>query len=62
MIISADPSKLLNKRSELISKCRHENKFYVENYKTSNNDDSQMNSAGTSSRRVSLETNANSVT
>ena len=62
MIISADPSKLLNKRSELISKCRHENKFYVKNYKTSNNDDSQMNSAGTSSRRVSLETNVNSVT
>ena len=39
MIISADPSKLL-RRSELISKCRHENKFYVKNYKTSNNDDS----------------------
>ena len=25
--------KLLNKRSELISKCRHENKYYLSNYK-----------------------------
>ena len=39
LIISGDPTKLLNKRSELISKCRHENKFYLNNYKTSNIDD-----------------------
>lgn len=32
-IINADKSSLLNKRSELISKCRHENKYYVKNYK-----------------------------
>ena len=56
-IISGDPSKLLNKRSELISKCRHENKFYVKNYKTSIKDDHQLNSAGTNSRRVFLENN-----
>jgi hypothetical protein len=28
-IINADKQNLLNKRSELISKCRHENKFYL---------------------------------
>jgi hypothetical protein len=28
-IIKADKASLLNKRSELISKCRHENKFYL---------------------------------
>ena len=61
LIISGNPSKLFNKRSELISKCRHENKFYVKNYKTSIKDDHQMNSAGTNnSRRVSLENNDNS--
>ena len=27
------PLNLINKRSELISKCRHENKFYLTNYK-----------------------------
>ena len=32
-IVNADKRKLLNKRSELISKCRHENKFYACNYK-----------------------------
>ena len=32
MIITADKSKLLNKRSEIISKCRHENKFYLSNF------------------------------
>ena len=32
-IPKVDKSSLLNKRSELISKCRHENKFYVKNYK-----------------------------
>ncbi len=31
-ILSADKSRLLNKRSELISKCRHENKFYLSNF------------------------------
>ena len=30
-ILSADRSTLLNKRSELITKCRHENKFYAAN-------------------------------
>ncbi len=32
-IINADKGKLLNKISELISKCRHEDKFYASNYK-----------------------------
>ena len=27
-----DKEKLLNKRNELISKCRHENKYYLLNY------------------------------
>ena len=31
MIITANPNRILNKRSELISKCRHENKFYLRN-------------------------------
>jgi len=30
-IITANHNQLLNKRSELISKCRHENKFYLRN-------------------------------
>ena len=34
-IINADETNSINKRSELISKCRHENKFYLRNYKTS---------------------------
>ena len=32
-ILTADKSMLLNKRSELITKCRHENKFYTANQK-----------------------------
>ena len=32
-ILKADRSSLLNRRSELISKCRHDNKFYIMNYK-----------------------------
>ena len=32
MIISADKSTLLNKRSELISKWRHQTKFYLSNF------------------------------
>ena len=32
MIISADKSTLLNKRSEIVSKCRHQNKFYLSNF------------------------------
>ena len=32
-ILSADNSTLLNKRSELITKCRHENKVYAANQK-----------------------------
>ena len=29
-----NPNKLLNKRSELVSKCRHVNKFLLSNYKS----------------------------
>ena len=32
-IMKANKSSLLNKRSELISKCRHENKYYLTNFK-----------------------------
>ena len=32
-ILNADKRLLLNKKSELISKCRHQNKFYVKNTK-----------------------------
>ena len=32
MILSADKSTLLNKRSEIISKCRHQNKFCLSNF------------------------------
>ena len=32
-ISKADKTHLLNKRSELISKCRHENKYYLINFK-----------------------------
>ena len=35
-ILNADKSSLLNKRSELISKCRHENKFYLINFNSNN--------------------------
>ena len=31
-IINADKNNLLNKRTELVSKCRHENKFYIMNF------------------------------
>ena len=31
-IITSNDTNLLNKRSELISKCRHENKFYIKKY------------------------------
>ena len=31
MIITANPDRILNKRFKLISKCRHENKFYLRN-------------------------------
>ena len=37
MIITANPGRILNKRSELISKCRHENKFYLRNNWLKNN-------------------------
>ena len=33
-IIKTDKTNLLNKRSELISKCRHENKYYLMNFKS----------------------------
>ena len=42
---SGDSKNMLNKRSELISKCRHENKFYLNNYKTSNKDEPKKCSA-----------------
>ena len=32
-ILKADKQSLLNKSSELLSKCRHRNKFYASNYK-----------------------------
>ena len=32
-ILTADKQSLLDRRSELISKCRHENKFYAGNLK-----------------------------
>ena len=32
-IIRADPDTLLNRRTELISKCRHRNKFLLANVK-----------------------------
>ena len=32
-IVKSKNNNLLNKRDELISKCRHENKFYIMNYK-----------------------------
>ena len=32
MILSADRSTLLNKRTEIVSKCRHQNKFYLSNF------------------------------
>jgi len=34
-ILNADKRRLLNKRPELISKCRHENKFYLVNHHSS---------------------------
>ena len=37
-ILKAEKSSLLNKRSELVTKCRHENKFYATNYKPRTND------------------------
>ena len=33
LIMNADKQSLLNKRPELISKCRHQNKFYLCNFK-----------------------------
>ena len=33
-ITKAEKSNTLNKKSELISKCRHENKYYIMNYKS----------------------------
>ena len=32
-IINSNEQRTINKRSELVSKCRHENKFYLSNYK-----------------------------
>ena len=32
MILSADKATLLNKRFEIISKCPHQNKFYLSNF------------------------------
>ena len=33
LIVNANKQMLLNRRPELISKCRHENKFYLRNLK-----------------------------
>ena len=33
IIVQADPANLLNKRTELISKCRHQNKFLIKSVK-----------------------------
>jgi len=35
-ILTGDPKILLNKWSELVSKCRHENKFKLKNLKFEN--------------------------
>lgn len=61
-IIDGEPNKLLNKRSELVSKCRHENKFYLSNYKTSYKDESLVPSARRCIARASIENNGNSIT
>ena len=34
MILNSDPDMFLNNRNELISKCRHKNKFKLKNFKT----------------------------
>ena len=34
IIATADPATLLNKRTELLSKCRHSNKFIMQNFPT----------------------------
>ena len=34
-----DQKKLSNKRSELVNKCRHQNKFLLKNYKNRENDE-----------------------
>ena len=61
-IIEGEPNKILNKRAELVSKCRHENKFYLSNYKTSYKDESQVHSALKCGARASIENNGNSIT
>ena len=33
----ADKSRAINKRTELVSKCRHENRYYLRNYPPSAN-------------------------
>ena len=33
-VLTANPEELLNKRSELMTKCRHNNKFLLSNYKS----------------------------
>ena len=38
IIKSLDDINMLNKRSELVSKCRHQNKFLLKNYKDDSND------------------------
>ena len=32
LILKSDPSKIINKRKELMSTCRHKGKFYLSNY------------------------------
>ena len=58
-ILNGLPSELLNKRSELVSKCRHENKFLLRNLKvkTSNNDPAHMHGAVHCSAIASIDLN-----
>ena len=49
----------LIKDRELISKCRHENKFYLNNYETSNKDEPKKCNAHKNGARASVETNGN---
>ena len=59
MTINGDSKNMLNKRSEQIPKCRHENKFYLNNYKTSNKDEPKKCSAHKNGARASVETKGN---
>lgn len=34
IIVTSDPDKCINKRDELVSKCRHQNKYKLKNFKS----------------------------